>query len=277
MKIDLHVHTNASDGKYPVEEIIKMAYDNGVRVLAITDHDTVAAIPRAVECAKNYPDLTLIPGIEMSSTYPGCEVHILGYFVDWKDPHFLEQLQEMRESRVNRAAAMVEKCRELGMDITMDRVREIAGDANIGRPHIAHAILEKGYAATWDEVFDKYLGHGGQAYVERVKLSPYDAVCLLHEAKGIVSFAHPFLTSDYKAILPQLLKANIEGMETYYKTFNDEQRKELKKCCQENNLIPTGGTDFHGIEDDEIFIGESGIPNETVLALLDVAHKRGRL
>ncbi len=277
MKIDLHVHTNASDGKYPVEEVIKMAYDNGVRVMAITDHDTVAAIPRALECARQYPDLTLIPGIEMSSHYPGDEVHILGYFVDYTDQSFLDKLAGMRDSRVGRAAAMVEKLNGLGMDISMDRVKEIAGDANIGRPHIAHAIIEKGYVTDWNEIFDKYLGIGGLAYVDRVKISPKETVELLHAAKGIVSLAHPFLISDYKKVMPELLEAKIDGMETFYKDFDETQRKEIADFCDAHGLIKTGGTDFHGIEREEVYVGDSGVPASVAEDLLKLAKERGRI
>lgn len=276
MKIDLHCHTNASDGKYPVEEVIKKAYDNGVRVLAITDHDTVAALPRAVEEAKKYPDLTLIPGIEMSSHYPGNEVHMLGYFVDYTDKNFLDKLEGMRDSRVGRAAAMVEKLRELGMDITMDRVKEIAQDANIGRPHIAHAILEKGYAKDWDEVFDKYLGTNGLAYVERIKLTPVDAVNLMKSVGGITVMAHPFLVDDYKVIVPELLEAGLDGMETYYKDFSEPERQELLAFCDKHNLIATGGTDYHGINPDtEVMIGDSGVPEEVFTNLMNLAKKKG--
>ena len=277
MKIDLHVHTNASDGKYPVEEVIKMAYDNGVRFMAITDHDTVAAIPRALECAKNYPDLTVIPGIEMSSHYPGDEVHILGYFVDYTDEVFLERLAGMRDSRVGRAAAMVKKLNDLGMDISMDRVKEIAGDANIGRPHIAHAIIEKGYVTDWNEIFDKYLGIGGLAYVDRVKISPKETVELLHSAKGIVSLAHPFLISDYKKVMPEVLEAGIDGMETFYKDFDEAQRKEIADYCDAHSLLKTGGTDFHGIEREEVFIGDSGVPSSVADNLMKLAKERGRI
>jgi predicted metal-dependent phosphoesterase TrpH len=160
-KIDLHVHTNASDGKHTPAEIIEMAARQGVGLLAIADHDTVDGIEPALEAARAYPDLTIIPAIELSSHAPGNEVHLLGYFIDRNSPELKSELKVLRSSREARARGMVEKLRGLGLDISLQRVQEIAGEGSIGRPHIAQALMEKGYVSDFREVFDKYIGQGG--------------------------------------------------------------------------------------------------------------------
>ena len=206
-KTDLHVHTNASDGKYTPLELVKLAAHNGLGLLAITDHDTISGIVPALEAAKAFPGLKIIPGVEISSHAPGSEVHMLGYFINYEDPELLKQLAALGDSRQDRAKAIVDKLRGLGLDISLERVQQIAGDGSIGRPHIAQALMEKGYVSSFQEVFTKYIGQGGPAYVERAKLTPEDAVELILKSGGLPVLAHPSTINDMEAIVSRLAGA----------------------------------------------------------------------
>jgi predicted metal-dependent phosphoesterase TrpH len=275
-KTDLHVHTNASDGKYTPPELVKLAAGNGLSLLAITDHDTVSGIPSALEAGRAFPDLKIIPGVEISSHAPGSEVHVLGYFVDYENPEFLAQLAELGDSRQDGARGIVEKLRGLGLDISLERVQEIAGDGSIGRPHIAQALMEKGYVSSFQEVFTKYIGQGGPAYVERIKLTPEDAVALILKCGGLPALAHPFTIDNPEAVVRRLVDAGLVGLETYYKDFTPEQRHELAKMAARYNLIPTGGSDFHGIDEaTEVMLGDAGVPKECGENLIKEARLRG--
>ena len=203
-KIDLHAHTNASDGKYTPAELVSLAARNGLELLAITDHDTISGIGAALEAARAFPGLKIIPSVEISSHAPGSEVHMLGYFIDPGNPEFLQQLAALGDSRQDRAKAIVEKLRGLGLDITLERVQQIAGDGSIGRPHIAQALMEKGYVSSFQEVFTRYIGQGGPAYVDRIKLTPDEAVELILRSGGLPVMAHPSTINDTESVISRL-------------------------------------------------------------------------
>ena len=171
-KVDLHVHTTASDGRYTPTEIVRRAAKSGLAVLAITDHDTVDGIPEALDAAREFPELEVIPGVEINTDVPTGEAHVLGYFIDYTHPELLSVLRDMRASRQERAQKMVAKLADLGMPLDWERVKQLAGTDSIGRPHIAQALLEKGYISTFREAFDRYISRDGPAYVERTKVTP---------------------------------------------------------------------------------------------------------
>jgi len=275
-KIDLHVHTNASDGKYPPAELVALAARNGLGLLAITDHDTVSGIIPSLDAARAFPDLKIIPGVEISSHAPGSEVHMLGYFIDINNPELLKQLAELGDSRQDRARAIVEKLRGLGLDISMARVQQIAGDGSIGRPHIAQALMEKGYVSSFQEVFTKYLGQGGPAYVERIKLTPDEAVKLILKSGGLPVLAHPSTVNDAETVISRLAVGGLVGMECYYKDYTDEQRRDMVSLAQRYKLIATGGSDFHGIDEStEVMLGDALVPKECGQNLIRLARERG--
>jgi len=251
-----------------------LAASRGVDVLAIADHDAVAGIAPAMEAGRQYPLLCLIPAIELSSHAPGNEVHVLGYFIRYDDPELGQELKILQDSRGERARAIVAKLCGLGMAISLARVQEIAGAGSIGRPHIAQALMEKGYVSNFREVFDKYLGQGGPAYVERHKLTPAQAVELILRFGGIPVLAHP-TTLDLKALLPTLLSAGLMGLEVHYKDFAPATRQEMTELARRHNLIATGGTDYHGIESTEVMLGEAGVPDAVVDNLFALARKKG--
>jgi predicted metal-dependent phosphoesterase TrpH len=275
-KIDLHVHTNASDGKYPPAELVALAARSGLSLLAITDHDTISGIAPALEAARAFPDLKIIPGVEISSHAPGSEVHVLGYFIDSGNPELLKQLATLGESRQDRAKAIVEKLRGLGLDISLERVQEIAGDGSIGRPHIAQALMEKGYVSSFQDVFTRYIGQGGPAYVERIKLTPDEAVKLILRCGGLPVLAHPSTINDAEAVVSRLAAAGLVGLEAYYKDYSNEQRQDMVDLAARYKLIATGGSDFHGIDEaTEVMLGDAGVPRECGENLIRLARQRG--
>ena len=276
--IDLHVHTNASDGAYAPAEIVRMAAEARVDVLAITDHDTVDGIGQAIESAIAYVGLQVIPGVELS-TYTSSEegeVHILGYFVDYKDSRLHVRLIKMRDARVERARLMVERLQELGYPIELSRVRELAGEGTIGRPHVAMTLLEKGYIKTFNEAFDRFIAKGGPAYFETEKITPIDAVKLILEYGGIPILAHPFTATDPERSVREFKKAGLVGIEAYYNDYQAEKIGYLLGIAKRYDLLTTGGTDYHGLDKStEGAIGEAYVPRSCAERLLAYAAKRG--
>lgn len=275
-KVDLHIHTNASDGKYTSAEIVRKAVGLGLEVIAITDHDTVEGIPPALDVVKNYPKLRVIPGVELSTDVDKGEVHILGYFVDYTDKEFRASLETMRNSRVERARKMVENLSRMGVSLEWQRVQEIAGSGALGRPHIAQAMLEKGYISSLQDAFRSYIGHGGPAYVERDKLTPAEAVKLILKADGLPVLAHPLTSGDVEGTIVELKAAGLVGLEVYYASYSFEDINPLLGLAHKHNLIPTGGTDFHGIDETtETMIGGANVPARAAEQLVALAVQRG--
>ncbi len=269
-KFDLHAHTTASDGVLSPEGLVELALDRGIDVLGITDHDSTDGVgPALVRAAGT--SLEVWPGVEISTDVPQGEVHMLGYFVDPGHPQFQEILGRLRDSRLWRAEQMVAKLGALGMPVSFERVREIAGAGSVGRPHVAQALLEQGYVPTIKEAFDLYLHRHGPAYVERFKLTPPEAVRLIREAGGMPVLAHPMYISpgdgsvfDLPHFVRELTDAGLVGIECYYGDYAPEVVRGLLKIAREFDLIPTGGTDFHGGSVTSIDLGEREIPPDTI-------------
>lgn len=273
-RVDLHLHSNASDGKLSPEELIREAVAAGLEVIALTDHDTVDGIIPARDTAGEFPDLTFVPGVEISTDLPDGEAHILGYFIDYTSPELEASLVRFRDSRTIRARRMVAKLAEMGIDIDWSRVQEIAGEGSIGRPHIARAMLEKKYITSFEEAFDKYIGHGGPAYVEREKMTPTEAVRLVKEAGGIAVLAHPFTVGDNNTVISmvqELKPHGLDGVEAYYKDNTPEQTEAMLAMADEHGLIATGGTDYHGDEAGGERLGGVEVPLEAAEKLLALA------
>jgi len=274
--IDLHIHTTASDGKHTPAEIVHRAASLGLKVISITDHDTTEGLAPALETARNYPSLRLIPGVELSTDVAKGEIHILGYFIDYTDIDFEESLARMRNSRVERARQMVQKLDRLGIHVEWERVKEIAGEGALGRPHVAQAMLEKGYIANLQEAFRNYLGHGGPAYVERDKLTPAEAVKLILKAGGLPVLAHPLTSGDIEGTIVELKEAGLVGMEVYYASYSSEEINPLLGLAYKHGMIATGGTDYHGLDETtETMMGGMDVPEQAVEQLVALAEKRG--
>jgi 3',5'-nucleoside bisphosphate phosphatase len=274
--VDLHVHSAASDGRYTPAEIVRMAVTAGLTVIALTDHDTIDGVVPAKEAARGFPALTLIPGVELSTDVPSGEVHVLGYFINYTDQEFKDSLERMRNSRANRADKMVAKLKELGCDIELERVKEIAGNGALGRAHVAQALLEKGYISSFRDAFSKYIGHGCPAYVVREKLTPAEAVKLVLKANGLPVLAHPYTALNPEEVIKELKTVGLVGMEVYYAGYLPSEMNILLNMAEKYELIPTGGTDYHGIDaTSDIAIGGTDVPIQSVEQLIALAEQRG--
>ena len=274
-RVDLHVHSTASDGRLTPAEVIQEAAERGLVYIALADHDSVDGIAAAKAAAQRLLHLAVIPAIEISTDIPQGEVHILGYFINYTDPQLLAKLDDFKNSRRRRAQAMVAKLDGLGVHIDWQRVLELAGASTIGRPHIAQAMLEKDYVPSFKEAFDEYLGHGKPAYVEREKMLPAEAVAIIVKARGLPVLAHPLTTEDPDGLILELKPAGLVGLEAYYNGYSAEEVESLVALAQKHDLVATGGSDFHGIEpDEETAIGGADVPLEAVERLIALAKER---
>lgn len=272
---DLHIHTTASDGILSPEEVIDKSINMGLRGISITDHDTVDGLETAEKyLAEINTNLKFIPGIELNTDYKNSEVHILGYFIDYYDKLLLNKLIELKNSRYDRAEKMISKLRSMGFIIDIQLVEKIAGSDIIGRPHIAQALVDKGYVFSVKEAFDKYISKGRPAYVPRYKFLPEEAINLIKNAGGIAVLAHPGLIKN-NDIVEEILEMGIEGIEVYYPEHHPIQVGNYLKICRERNLLITGGSDFHGIGsgDSRSRLGCAGI-NEELFTRLFEYHKK---
>ncbi len=274
VKADLHLHTTASDGKLTPEELVRKAAAASLDMIAITDHDTVEAIAPALREIGTHPGLRLIPGVEVSTDVPHGEVHVLGYFLDHNDRELVSNLAKLKSSRVVRAERMVEKLAGLGLKVDWGRVREIAGEGSIGRPHIAEALYEKGLVTSIREAFDKYISRDGPAYVERDKMTPEEAVELLVRSRGLPVLAHPGYLPDLESLLIRLQRVGLVGLEAYYDGYDRRLMGQLASLASKYNLVATGGSDFHGFQgDEETQLGGVPIPPECIHKLLVIARQ----
>ena len=274
-EVDLHLHTTYSDGRLTPTQLVDLVAQRGLRVVAVTDHDSTEGLAEAMEAAAKYPDLTIIPGIELSTDIPGNEIHVLGYFINYIDSGFQSTLSEFREGRLDRASRMVSNLEKLGISIDWERVLELSDGGAVGRPHIAQAMVEKGYIKYPQEAFEKYIGRNGPAYAERPKLAPGDAVRMIQGVGGLSVLAHPArYVEDPEGHLPGLKEAGLVGMEVYYKDYTLEEIGDLLGLCNKYDLIPTGGTDYHALgTPGEMEPGSAGPPLEVTRKLFSLSGR----
>jgi hypothetical protein len=254
-RVDLHAHTAASDGSLTSEELVAQAACLGIQVLAITDHDTTAGLPAALAEAQRW-EITVVPGVEISTVSGREEIHLLGYLIDPAHVRLKEMLACTRQARWERAEKMLVRLTGLGLPIEWERVVEISGgSASIGRPHVAASLVEAGYVSSFDEAFNVWIGRGCPAYVERYKLSPEEAIGVIRDSGGIAVLAHPYLFArngeckaglDLKRWLPRLRDAGLEGIEVYYPHYSHRVNRHLLTWAVRYGLLITGGSDYHG-------------------------------
>ncbi|HEX3203912.1 MAG TPA: PHP domain-containing protein [Nitrospiraceae bacterium] len=256
-RLDLHLHTTFSDGSLPPADVVRLAQNAHVSALAITDHDTVDGIPEALTAGLER-GIEIVPGIEISSRWRGIEVHILGYFIDWTDAALLGRLVGYRDSRHTRNPLIVEKLNELGIAITYEEVRALAGPASVGRPHIARVLMNKKYVTSAKEAFDRYLAEGAAAYVPRDLPDPAEAIGVIRAAGGVPVLAHPSWLDRSEGIVPlckELKIAGLAGIEVHYSTHRPEQTSHYLNLAKQLDLLVTGGSDFHGVTKPDIEVG----------------------
>jgi 3',5'-nucleoside bisphosphate phosphatase len=265
-KGDMHMHTTYSDGTFTPEAVVRKAAEHSLAAVAITDHDSVHGVTEAIETGRAI-GIDVIPGIELSAMTGGQEVHILGFFIDYRDEKLLEYLRFFRAERVKRAREMVKRLNELDIPVTLDTILENAEIKSIGRPHVAAAVLETGHVKTYLEVFHKYIGFGCPAYVEKHRLDVKDAIQLITRAGGLSFIAHPN-DSIRDTVLFDIIKAGIDGIETVHPSISKSKTAYYRGITQEYFLLESGGSDFHGNRPvDEENIGRYGVPVECIDAM----------
>lgn len=268
-RADLHVHTHHSDGSLSPAELVERARSVGLDIVGITDHDNINGIAEALRAGEEQ-NVEIIPGVELSAHVDGREVHILGYFIDPENPGLVDFLGFLRKERVRRAERMVEKLHALNIHLSMEKILEKAGFASVGRPHIANAIIDEGYTASYPEVFSKYIGYGCPAYVEKVHCSPEETLSMITESGGLSFLAHPGTALPEQTVL-QLIKAGLDGIETVHPSHSFETTTHYRGIVHQYYLLESGGSDFHGgRRNDYAALGNVTIP----LAVVETMRRR---
>lgn len=247
--VDLHVHSNKSDGTCSPSELVDLAIQKGLSAFALTDHDTTAGLDEAIEYAKGR-DIEVVPGIEFSTEYQGRDIHVLGLAIDYKAPVFADRLQAFVDSRIGRNRKMCRNLTEAGIDISYEKLMAAYPGAVITRAHYARYLLDHGYVKSLPEAFERYVGDHCPYFVPREKVTPVQAVQLIRQAKGIPVLAHPTLYHMGKDALQKLVssltEAGLVGLEAVYSTYSAGEEREMRQLALRNGLLISGGSDFHG-------------------------------
>jgi len=259
--VDLHTHTTASDGTYTPEVNVRMALQAGLAAVAITDHDTVSGIDEALLEGRRI-GVEVVPGVEISTVDQGVDVHILGYYMDYKDSIFNQRLSQLRDTRNIRNTLILKRLNELGISITMNEVNESlvhqkSADQSIGRPHIADVLMSRGIVSTVTEAFELYLGRGGAAYVNPARIGPLEAVNWIREAGGKAVLAHPGLYKN-EQIVNDIILQGIDGIEVFHSDHTEEQKQHYHHLAIHHGLIVTAGSDSHGTKAGVTYHGSIG-------------------
>jgi 3',5'-nucleoside bisphosphate phosphatase len=257
--IDLHIHTNMSDGTLSPEEVVRLAARAGLKAIAITDHDTVKGVAPAQEEGERW-GVEVIPGVEISVFRKQGILHILGYFVDTSHKPLLKTLEYLQQCRLNRIPQILEKLASLNVNIDPEEIAPHCLSQALGRPHVASIMVQRGYVSTIQEAFDNFLRRGAPAYVEKSKLSPRDAVEAILNSGGLPVVAHPYSLGNLNAVylertIQELISYGLVGIEAYYPSHTVEQTELYLELAGKLGLIVTGGTDFHGSNKPEVEIG----------------------
>ncbi len=273
--VDLHTHSSVSDGSEQPAIVVRKAAAAGVRYLALTDHDGTGGLDQAIATAQELGGIELIPGIELSAEEG---IHVLGYFISYEDPDLQRTLEHLQDTREGRARYILDRLAEFGMPLDFTQVQRIA-DGAIGRPHVARAMVERGYANNVPEAFDRWLGIGKPAYVPSEKLTAQQAIDMICRAGGVASWAHPEWPDGPHRFRPteetlrQLLEAGLGGIEVYYFDHSPETAARFLELARRYDLVPTGGSDYHGFEVRAVALGSVPVPEETVGRLRERARR----
>ena len=256
--IDLHAHTTASDGSLTPTELIVAAAEGGLTAIAVTDHDTLDGLAEAEEAARQM-NIELVPGIELSISFHSGRFHMLGYLVDRRDPVLGQRLVRLKDNRVNRNEHMIQNLRALGIEITLDDVIAESGGGQVGRPHMAAALVKKGAAANAQDAFDRLIADGAAAHVPKDKITVEEGLDLIHAAGGLAVMAHPSsLKLDDESLASALIRLRemgLDGLECYYSQHTPERTDVLLEMARNTGLLVTGGSDFHGDPKPHVHLG----------------------
>jgi predicted metal-dependent phosphoesterase TrpH len=261
--IDLHTHSLRSDGAYAAVEVVRRAAARGVRIQALSDHDTLAGIAEATAEGERL-GVRIVPATELNTESEWGDIHILGFFLDPADVALEERLRWLREHRGRRIELMVERLATIGFPVSLERVLEIAQGGALGRPHLAQALFEAGYVPSYDDAFRTLIGKDSPAYVARVGLTPHEAVRLVRDHGGVPSLAHPGTALDLETVMPQLVDAGLAGIECYYPSHSADATVRYLALARRFDLVPTGGSDFHGRGEHGAPLGGLWMPLDTV-------------
>lgn len=258
--IDLHTHSNASDGSDTPAALLKNANDAGLAAIALCDHDTVSGLEEFENAAKEYPELEAVPGVELSTRLFSKEVHIVGLYIDRTCPALAEPLSYLRQSRLTRNKRILERLQTAGFMVTEEDVSVFAQGESAGRPHIARALVEKGYFETVQQAFVKCLKPGTPFYVGREFLPPDQCIQMIHDAGGLAIWAHPMHErrgdrAFLRKFLKQMMGWGLDGMETRYALFTERQLAITNAVADELGLLKSGGSDYHGANQPTIQLG----------------------
>lgn len=281
MITELHCHTTASDGLLSPSEVVRLAHLRDIELLAITDHDTVVALDEAIAAGQRF-GVRVIRGIELSALSKQGEVHVLGYGVRPDDEATLSKLASLRGVREARARGMLDKLVQQGIHVPFELVHALAGDAMIGRPHVARALVQIGAVQSEQQAFDLYLAEGKSAFVAHHGLTPRQAIDLIHAAHGVAVLAHPGLyNGDVMTLLDALIPSGLDGIEVFYPLHSPQQTELYAGIARQNDLLLTGGSDFHGSRGDApLSLGTVRIPPEYLEAFearIRLRHTRASL
>ena len=272
-RCDLHMHTVHSDGTYTPTELVRLAKRAGLACIALTDHDTLNGIAEAQE-EGNRSGIEVIAGVEISVKFEPGTMHVLGYFVDRNSGQLKRKLEDIQEARRQRNPMIIQKLKAFGLQIALEEVERESGGGQVGRPHFARVLVNKGYVKDFDEAFNKYLAKGQPAYVDKRKLSSQDAIDMIEEAGGIASLAHPkqlkldSKLDEFERVIAELKDQGLKGLEVYSSCQSPAEAARYKKTAERLGLLITGGSDFHGANRPQIQLGWLGegaeIPYETI-------------
>lgn len=273
--VDLHTHTNRSDGTFTPSELVLRAAALGLDVVAVTDHDTTEGLDEAIETGRRV-DVEVVPGVEFSAEHQGLSVHVLAYWMEVRDDEFQAELARLRDDRFRRGELMVEKLQALGFPISFARVREIAGGGNIVRPHVAQAMVEAGIVPDEEQAFERWIADGRPAHVPKHALEPLDAVDLIGRAGGVCVLAHPGMWGDQTEVPDDLIAAMAErgmaGLEVDHPDHTPEQRGRYRGMATSLGLLATGGSDCHGVRYEPVRLGGTLCDEDAFTALRGLAR-----
>ncbi len=270
--IDLHMHTDRSDGSKTPAELLALVRESGVVCFSVTDHDTLEGL-NEVRALLTDGDPDLISGIELSATNGDRDMHILGYLFDPSNDALHTAIIDFQSRRNKRGRQMVEKLNDLGVPLTFDHLTEVAGAASLGRPHVAEALFKNGFTSTYEEAFYKYIADGKPAYIPKVNFEPAQAISLIHKAGGVAVLAHPTINETIQH-LPLLLELGIDGIEIYHPSHQNKDTERYKHLAEQHRLVVSGGSDFHGRDSRHGAVGSQKVPLSCLEPLMNRAQER---